>query len=170
LTNDVLALKRAVTHLRPDGETALYDAIIFAADKLRKDSERGTRKVIILISDGDNNNGKAIMNDAQQAALRAEAPIYCLSTNTFHDGDYSKGEATLELLSRYTGGELLPARDRSDVARAFKQVEQALRSQYVLSYKPAGFAPDGRYRQVALSAHKPKLKVECRHGYFAPKE
>jgi Ca-activated chloride channel family protein len=170
LTNDVPALKRAVTHLKPDGETALYDAIIFAADKLRKDSERGTRKVIILISDGDNNNGKAIMNDAQQAALRAEAPIYCLSTNTFHDGDYSKGEATLELLSRYTGGELLPARDRSDVARAFKQVEQALRSQYVLSYKPAGFAPDGRYRQVALSAHRPKLKVECRHGYFAPKE
>jgi VWFA-related protein len=170
LTNDVPALKRAVTHLKPSGETALYDAIVFAADKLRSDSDHGTRKIIILISDGDNNSSKAIMNDAQQAALRAEAPIYCLSTNTFHDDQYSKGEATLQLLSRYTGGELLPARDKFNVVEAFKQVEQALRSQYVLSYKPAGFAPDGRYREVALSAHKPKLKVECRHGYYAPKE
>jgi VWFA-related protein len=170
LTNDVAALKRAVTRLKPSGETALYDAIAFAADKLRKESEPGTRKIIILISDGDNNGGKVIMNDAEQAALRAEAPIYCLSTNNFHDDEYTKGEATLELLSRYTGGELLPARQKADVAKAFKQVEQALRSQYVLSYKPADFAPDGRYRQVALSAHKPALKVECRHGYYAPKE
>jgi VWFA-related protein len=170
LTNDVPALKRAVTRLKPSGETALYDAIVFAAEKLRSDSDGGTRKVIILISDGENNGSKAIMNDAQQAALRAEAPIYCLSTNTFREDQYSKGEATLELLSRYTGGELLPAHDKFGVARAFKQVEQALRSQYVLSYKPADFAADGRYRQVALSAHKTSLKVECRHGYYAPKE
>jgi VWFA-related protein len=109
------------------------------------------------------------MNDAQQAALRAEAPIYCLSTNTLQDNNYTRGEATPELLSRFTGGELLRAHDRVDVAKAFKQVEQALRSQYVLSYKPADFAPDGRYRQVALSAHKQNLKVECQHGYYAPK-
>jgi len=170
LTNDVPALRRAVTRLKPTGDTALYDAVAFAADRLRKDSEKGTRKVIILISDGDTNSGKVIMNDAEQAALRAESPIYSLSTNRFGEGQYSKGEATLQLLSRYTGGELLPAREKSEVAHAFKQVEEALRSQYVLSYKPAEFAPDGHYRQVALSTRKPHLKVECRHGYFAPTE
>jgi VWFA-related protein len=169
LTNDTIALKKAVMRLKPDGETAIFDAILFAADKLRRDPDPGTRKIIILISDGENNGSKSIMNDAEQAALRAEAPIFSLSTNTFRDNDYTRGEATLELLSRYTGGELLRAHDRADVARAFKQVEQALRSQYVLSYKPADFAPDGRYRQVALSAHNPNTKVECRHGYYAPK-
>jgi len=169
-TNDVPALRRAVTRLKPSGETALYDAIAFAADKLRKDSEPGTRKIIILISDGENNMSKAIMNDSEQAALRAEAPIYSLSTNELREDEYTKGEATLQLLSRYTGGELLRAHDKGEVARAFKQVEKALRSQYILSYKPAEFAADGHYRQVALSTRKSHLKVECRRGYFAPKE
>ena len=170
LTNNVPSLKTAVSHLKPSGETALFEAVVFAADKLRKESEKGTRKVIILISDGDNNDGKAIMNDAQQAALRAECPIYTLSTNDVHYGQYTKGEAILELLSRYTGGELLPAHEEDQIMRAFKQVEQALRSQYVLSYKPAEFIPDGRYRSVALNARKPNLKVECRHGYYASKD
>jgi len=170
LTNNVDALKKAILRLKPHGNTAIFDAIAFAADKLRADSEKGTRKVIVLISDGENNGSHAIMNDAQQAALRAEAPIYTLSTNDVRSGEYTKGEATLELLSRYTGGELLPAQQKDEVARAFKQVEQALRSQYVLAYKPADFVPDGRYRHVKLSTRKPKLNVECRHGYYASKD
>lgn len=170
LTNNVDTLKSAVMRLKPNGNTAIFDAIVFAANKLRTESEKGTRKVIVLISDGENNGSKAIMNDAQQSALRAEAPIYTLSTNDVRGGQYTKGEATLELLSRYTGGEIVPAHDKADVARAFKQVEQALRSQYVLAYKPAEFVPDGRYRRVALTSRKAKLNVECRHGYYASKE
>lgn len=168
LTNDLTLLSKAVNRLHPDGETALYDAVVFAADKLHDESEPGSRRVIILISDGDNNTSHAIMNDAEQAALRAEASIFAFSTNTLDDGEYPKGEAILELLSRYTGGEILPAREKDEVVHAFRQVEQALRSQYVLSYKPAAFRPDGRYRAVALNTRRPHLKVECRHGYFAP--
>lgn len=168
--NDVPALRRAVMRLHPGGETALYEAIVYAANKLQKESEGGTRKVIILITDGENNGGKAIMNDAQQSALHAEAPIYSLSTNDVKSSGYTNGEATMELLSKYTGGELLPACYESELARAFEKVEKALRNQYVLSYKPAEFVPDGRYRAVALSARHAKLKVECRHGYFAPRD
>ena len=170
LTNNVDDLKAAVHRLKPHGETALYDAVIVAADRLRAESEKGTRKVIVLISDGDSNSGRAIMADAQQAALRAEAPIFTLSTNDVQTNGYSHGEATLELLSRYTGGELLPAHYRDQVAHAFKQVEQALRSQYALAYKPAEFSHDGRYRPVKLTARDSKLNVECRHGYFASKD
>jgi VWFA-related protein len=167
-TNDVNALKAAVYGLKPDGETALFDAIVFAGEQLRRNSTDGTRRAIILISDGDNNHSRSIMNDAQHAAIRADAPIYSLSTNLVLHKEYPPGQATLELLSRYTGGELLSARERGEVTRAFRKVEKALRSQYVLSYKPADFVQDGRYRQVALSAKKSKLRVECRHGYFAP--
>jgi VWFA-related protein len=170
LTNNVEALKAAVKRLKPHGNTAIFDAIVFASNKLRVESDKNTRKVIVLISDGENNGGRAIMNDAQQAALRAEAPIYSLSANDLDGGGYTKGEATLELLSRNTGGEILPAHEKTEVAHAFKQVEQALRSQYVLAYKPAEFVPDGRYRRVALTSRKPKLNVECRHGYYASKE
>jgi Ca-activated chloride channel family protein len=170
LTNDVKSLKSAVYRLKPDGETALFDALVYASDLLRKNSEKGTRKAIILISDGENNQSHAIMNDAQQAALRAETPIYTLSTNRLDRGQYTKGEATLELLSQYTGGELIPVKEDTGVVSAFRKVEQALRSQYVLSYKPAEFSGDGRYRAVALTTRKTSLKVECRHGYYAPKD
>lgn len=170
LTNNIDALKTAVNHLKPHGETALYDAVIFASEKLRTESEKGTRKIIVLISDGENNSSRAIMADAQQAALRAEAPIFTLSTNDVQAYGYTKGEATLELLSRYTGGELIAAHYKDQVAHAFKQVEQALRSQYALAYKPAEFNRDGRYRPVALTARETKFNVECRHGYYATKE
>ncbi|HUN89548.1 MAG TPA: VWA domain-containing protein [Terriglobales bacterium] len=169
LTSDVAALQRAVKQLKVDGDTALYDAVVFAADRLRVDSENGTRRVIILISDGENNSSHAIMTEAQQAALRAGTPIYALSTNQPRSNAYPKGEAIMELLSRYTGGEILPAHEKQAVASAFHKVEKALRSQYVLSYKPANFQPDGHYRAVALSVNDPHLKVECRHGYYAPR-
>jgi VWFA-related protein len=170
LTSNVPALAAAVHSLKPEGETALFDAIVFACDHLRKNSEPETRRIVILISDGLNNTGLRLMHEADEAALRAEVPIYTLSTNQFRHGEYSKGEAVLELLSRYTGGELLPAQEAKQVGRALRQVEDALRSQYVVSYKPAEFEPNGRYRSIALTTRKAKLKVECRRGYFAPRD
>jgi len=170
LTNDLISLHRAIKQLHVDGETALYDAVVFAADRLSQQSEQNTRRVIILISDGENNSSHAIMNDAEQAAVRAGTPIYVLSTNDAHANHYTKGEAVMELLSRSTGGEILPAHEKSEVAGAFRQVEKALRSQYLLSYKPAKFQANGNYRSVALTALDPHLKVECRHGYYAPRE
>jgi VWFA-related protein len=169
-TNDVAVLTSAVRRLEPKGDTALFDALVFAADKLRRISEPGVRRVMILISDGDNNHGFRYMHEAEEAALRAEAPIYALSTNRLTKQEYSKGEAVLELLARYTGGELLPAKEAKEVVRAFKQVEEALRSQYVVSYKPADFEPNGKYRQIAVSVRKRKFNVECRRGYFAPRD
>ena len=169
LTGDIQALQRAVNHLEVSGETALYDAVVFAADKLAQQSEQDTRRVIIIISDGENNSSHAILADAEQAALRAGTPIYALSTNVIEDHKYPKGEAILQLLSRYTGGEILPAHEKREVANAFHQVEKALRSQYVLSYNPANFEANGQYRSVALSANDSHLKVECRRGYYAPR-
>jgi VWFA-related protein len=168
-TSDVKALAQAVHQMKPSGETALFDALIFASEKLRRNSESGTRRAIILVSDGDDNQSRSKMFQAQEAALRAETPIYTLSTNELDRGEYTKGEAVLELLARYTGGELLPAHDSSSVVKAFRQVEEALRSQYVLAYKPAQFQPDGKYRPIALSARESKFKIECRRGYFAPR-
>lgn len=170
LTSDLVSLQRAIKQLHVGGETALYDAVVFAADRLNQRSEQDTRRVIILISDGENNSSRAIMTDAEQAAMRAGTPIYVLSTNDAHGDHYTKGEAIMELLSRSTGGEILPAHEKDEVASAFRQVEKALRSQYVLSYKPAHFQADGHYRSVVLSAIDPHLKVECRHGYYAPRE
>lgn len=170
LTDDTTALAAAVHRLKPGGNTALYDAVVFAANKLKQSVEPDTRRVIILISDGDSNAGYRYMHEAEEAALKAEAPIFALSTNSTKKSNYTRGDAVLELLSKHTGGELLPANESTEVVHAFRQVEDALRSQYVVSYKPADFQLDGRYRQIALAVRNQKLTVECRRGYFAPHE
>jgi Ca-activated chloride channel homolog len=168
-SSDPKAAFNKVHELHAGGDTALYDAVVFACDKLRKrHAEVITRPVIVLITDGDDNASKSILYDAQQAAARAEAILFALSTNVISLDYYPKGEAVLELLSRSTGGRILPAQLNSDLGRAFAQIEQALRSEYVLGYQPAEFKLDGRFRPVEIRPHRPNLQVHSRRGYYAP--
>lgn len=170
-TSDPKSALQKVHELHAGGETALYDAVVFAAEKLR--THTGglvTRPVIILITDGDDNASKSLMYDAQQAAARAEAILFALSTNDLRPDYYPKGEAILELLSRSTGGSILPAREKSQLSRAFRQVEQTLGSEYILGYQPAALQPDGSFRVVEIRPHKTGLHVHTRRGYYAPLE
>jgi VWFA-related protein len=93
--------------------------------------------------------------------------VFALSTNDLRADRYPKGEAVLDLLTGPTGGHILPARDESQLTKAFRQIEKALRNQYALGYQPANFDPDGKYRPVEVIPVKHGLKVQCRKGYFA---
>jgi VWFA-related protein len=170
-TNDSAALGASLQKMKAGGNTSLYDAIAFACHKLQEQPrDRLARKVLILITDGQDTSSKGILADAQQAAARADTAIFALSTNDLSHDEYPKGEAVLELLTRYAGGQILAARETAELSRAFAQVEDALRSQYSLAYKPANFTPDGSYRTIELRCAKPKLRVQCRRGYFAPRD
>jgi VWFA-related protein len=170
-TNDIAALGMSVQKMKAGGNTSLNDAIVFACRKLQEQPrDRLVRKVLILITDGQDTASKSILADAQHAAARAETSIFALSTNDLSHDEYPRGEAVLELLTRYTGGQILRARESAELSRAFAQVEDALRSQYSLAYKPANFAPDGSYRTIELRCPKAKLRIQCRRGYFAPRE
>jgi Ca-activated chloride channel homolog len=171
MTGDNQKLSKAIHGLKSNGETALYDAIIFSADKLRTDTEaRVTRRAIILITDGLDTKSTAVLNDAQKAAARAGAVIYALSSNSLIVEKHPKGDAILDSLAFPTGGHILPAREESDLKHAFRQVETALRSQYAMGYRPAEFRLDGSFRSIEIKPRKKKLKVQCRRGYFAPIE
>jgi VWFA-related protein len=149
----------------------LYDAIVFACDKLRaRSEEQVTRKVVIIISDGDDTASHNLMYDAQTAALRSEVAMFALSTNDLVYDHYPRGEAVLNLLTRPTGGRILPAREDSQLKSAFRSVETTLRNQYALAYAPPDFKPDGSFRPIELIPRKPKLKVSCRKGYYARRE
>src|SRR5207302_4438213 len=125
----------------PGGDTALYDAIVFAAEKLRSHTESSvTRRVIVPITDGEDTRHHAIPYNAEQAALRADSVLFALSTNKVkRNSQYPRGEAVLEILSRATGGSILPAHEHSEINLAFTSIEKSLRSQYVLGYTPAEF-------------------------------
>jgi VWFA-related protein len=170
-TSDIGALSDAVQEMRAGGDTQLYDAIRFATAKLGNASGPALmRRAIILITDGEDTRSKTMMYDAIQSALHAETAIFALSSNDLANREYPPGEAALELITRPTGGGVLPAHSKSEIARAFDKVKEALRSQYAIGYKPADFKPDGTFRTIQIVPRHNKLRVQCRRGYFTPQE
>ena len=122
-TGDVGALSRAVRRMKLGGDTRLYDAIRFASAKLSTASGPPLmRRAIIIISDGEDTRSKTLMYDAIQSALHAETVVLALSSNDLTDREYPHGEAVLDLLTRPTGGGVLPAHSNSQIGRAFDKV------------------------------------------------
>jgi Ca-activated chloride channel homolog len=169
-TTDPEALQSGIRPIHPQGDTALYDAITFACEKLAHVPDRKIfRRVIILISDGEDTHSRKLLSDAQQSAIANDAVIFSLNTNDVAWG-YTKGEAVLDLLSRASGGNILPAREQTELRRAFSEVEKTLRTQYAVGYTPADFRPDGSFRSVQILSRKPHFSVQCRRGYYAAKK
>jgi Ca-activated chloride channel family protein len=170
-TGDIDMLSGALRKMKTGGNTKLYDAIQFAAEKLLRGADATvSRNAIILISDGVDTYSHALLYDAGQSALRAQVMMYALSTNDVRTEGYTRGEAVLELLTTPTGGKVLPANTEGQMARAFDSIKEALRRQYVVAYKPADFQPDGTFRTIKIVPRNRSLLVNCRRGYFAPHE
>ena len=106
--------------------------------------------------------------EAVEMAQRAEVIIYTISTNI--SGVKLRGDKVLERLADATGGRAFFPFKIQDVANAFSEIQDELRSQYLLAYKPTDLKPDGRYRSIDIVAENHKgLRVRARKGYFAPK-
>jgi Ca-activated chloride channel homolog len=168
-TDDTERLDHGVRELRPGGGTALYDALYYACrDKLLKQPQNGpTRRAIILLSDGEDNQSHVTREEAIEMAQRAEAIIYTISTNV--SGTKGAGDKVLERMADATGGRAFAPFQIRDVTNAFAEIQDELRSQYAVSYKPADFKPDGHFRTIEIVANDRKnFRVRARRGYFAP--
>jgi Ca-activated chloride channel homolog len=169
-TDNVQLLSASVHTLRDGGGTALYDAIYHACkDKFLKDRpERPVRKAIIIVSDGEDNQSEYSKAQAIEMAQRAEVIIYAISTDD--SGLVMRGDRVLEQLADATGGRAFFPFKMKDITHSYAAIEDELRSQYVVSYKPADFDADGRYRSIEISTLKKDLQVRARKGYFAPQQ
>lgn len=168
-TANTEALSKGVRMLRPGGGTAMYDAIYFACrDKLAKEPRTGAmRYALIVLSDGDDNQSHVTREEAIEMAERAEVIIYTISTNI--TGSKGNGDKVLKYISETTGGRAFFPFQITDVANAFGEIQEELRSQYALSYHPSGLALDGRFHTIEILALNHKhLKVRARRGYYAP--
>jgi VWFA-related protein len=168
-TDNTEALAHGVHELRPGGGTALYDALYFACrDKLMKAPKNTpVRRAIILLSDGEDNQSHVTREEAIEMAQRAEAIIYTISTNV--SGSKGAGDKVLDRIADATGGRPFHPFQISDVANAFAEIQEELRSQYAVSYKPSDFKTDGHYRTIEIVANDRKnLHVRARRGYYAP--
>ncbi len=171
-TDNMEALSNGVRMLHPGGGTALYDALYYASrDKLLKSSQvDSVRRAIILVTDGEDNASHVTREEAIEMALRADAIVYTISTNFGGSGESDKHDKILDRIAEATGGRSFRPFQLSDVANAFSEIQDDLRSQYALSYHPANFAKDGRYRTIEIMANRKGLKVRSRSGYYAPAE
>jgi VWFA-related protein len=169
-TDSTESLSAGVRMLRAGGGTAMYDALYFACrDKLLKQEQTGpVRRAIILLSDGEDNLSHVTREEAIEMAARAEVIVYTISTNI--SGMKGSGDKVLERIADATGGRAFFPFQMREMSDAFISIQEELRSQYAVAYKPANFVADGRYRTIQILAQDKGLKVRTRKGYYAPKQ
>jgi len=130
-------------------------------------------RVVIVLSDGQNNAGRVSLDGAIDAVQEAEVTVYAISTNYApsypESASAEEGNSNLRKLAEQSGGRVLFPSSPKDVAKAFAKIEGELRSRYAVSYKPADFTPDGRYRKIKIEARKTgeKVEIRARKGYYA---
>ena len=170
-TNNIDGLETGVNKLRPGGGTALYDAVYTACRDKLLDVSRGqepTRKAIVLLSDGEDNQSRAYLDEAIKECQRAETIIYGISTNW--TPSRGKGDKVLAQMAQDTGGQVFFPPTVEEVSNSFKDIEEELRSQYALTYTPADFKYDGSFRSIYLYCNDRRYQVRARKGYFAPRQ
>ncbi len=149
--------------------TLLYDAVYLAAhDKLQ--SQAG-RKILVLLTDGGDQGSQETLKSAEEAAQKANTILYVILiadhpfTDTF--GTSYSGKAQMEQLARDTGGRVIDVGNNGHkLEDAFDQIQNELRTQYLLSYAPANKQADGKYRKLEIDCGK-GLTVQARKGYYA---
>lgn len=148
--------------------TLLYDAVYLSAhDMLSKETGR---KAMILLTDGQDEGSRLKIQDAIEAAQKADAIIYVLlcADRGFYGGfgGYS-GEGEMRKLTEQTGGRVINVGNKFDKLReAFDQIANELRSQYNIGYTPTNLKQDGTYRKIEIK-NKQNYKIQARAGYYA---
>jgi len=168
-TNNVDLLNQGIRKLRPGGGTALFDALYKTCkDQMLPLQETGAvRRALILVSDGDDNYSRVEESDAIKMCQRADTIVYSISTNISPSKD--KGDDVLRQISEATGGMPFYPIKLEDVAIGFRNIEEELRSQYHLVYRPANLKMDGSFRTIYLQATDPRYHVRAQKGYFSPR-
>jgi len=152
------------------GSTAIWDAIWVTSDEVLGPAPERTRRAIILLTDGNNTSGQKKLDEAVSAAVKAEAIIYSIGIGDNFYGGVDK--SSLNKVSERTGGRAFFPRDENELRQAFKQIEEEMRSQYLVAYEPSNQDRDGSYRTIEIQLANPdlvrdKVKLTHRQGYFA---
>lgn len=166
-SHDSALISTGIDRLSPGGRTALFDAVGDACRMLAHPEGGLVARVLIVVSDGDDNASRITRDTAIALAQQAEVTIYTISTN--YALSDSSGNKNLTHLASPTGGEALFPPKARNLARAFTRISEELRHRYAVAYRPSEFAPNGRFHRIRIQARHSgkKLKVNARQGYYA---
>jgi Ca-activated chloride channel family protein len=196
-TNDLLKLHRGIARVRvemsaenerrfangedplpqeqdPSGYTGIWDALSAAIKDLRAGAPEGTRSAIVLLSDGDDTSSRIKKQDVIDFAVKSDVVIYSIAIRdpNFPEGKLDSG--ALRKVSDRTGGRAFFPSQPNELGAAFTQIDQELRSQYLVAYSPTNKRHDGVYRRVRIEVVNPDLRKNkprllYRQGYYARK-
>ncbi|MGH9728635.1 MAG: VWA domain-containing protein [Candidatus Acidiferrales bacterium] len=155
------------TNLNQQG-TVLYDAI-YQVCGAKLPSETG-RKALIILTDAEDVGSNHNMQDAILAAQEANAVIHVLlvADPQYTFGFGHVGGSVAQEMATQTGGRVIAVRNNNDLDKAFDQISQELRSQYVIAYYPTNTTANGAFRKVKVETTTKDLRVLTRRGYYAP--
>jgi Ca-activated chloride channel homolog len=196
-TNDLLKLHRGIERVRitmspenerrlaagddplpkeqdPSGYTGIWDAMWMTIEDLLSKDPEGTRRAIVLLSDGDDTSSTIKKQDVIDFAIRSDVVIYSIGIRdaNFPEGKLDSG--ALRKVSDRTGGRAFFPSQPSELHAAFSQIDQELRSQYLIAYSPTNKTRDGSYRRIRIEIinselRKNKPQLLYRQGYYAKK-
>lgn len=161
---DAATLETALRAFRPQGRTALYDALSAALDQVEQGSR--ARKAVIVLSDGGDNASRATLDQVLARARRSNVTVFTIGL--FDDDDADRNPGVLKSLAQSTGGERFLPRTPSQLLEACERIARELRSGYTIGYVPPD--RDGAYHRVrvhAETAGRARLTIRTRPGYFA---
>lgn len=158
----------------PSGYTGIWDALWMAMDDILTKGPTGTRRAIVLLSDGDDTSSTIKKQDVIDLAVKSDVVIYSIG---IRDRDFGEGKldsGALKKVSDRTGGRAFFPLNSDELQLAFSQIDQELRSQYLIAYSPTNANRDGAYRQIRIEVVNPelrnnKIQLLYRGGYYARK-
>jgi len=155
-------LKKSLEGLRPDGSTALYDALALSIDQLES---RSQGRVVVLLSDGVDasfeGGSTSTFEEVLRRAHETDTRFFTIGLGVSVDRD------ELERLAAETGGEAWFSMSPGELSGVYREIGRELHNQYLLSYQPESFQADGSWRKIEVRVRRSGLSVIARKGYYA---
>jgi Ca-activated chloride channel family protein len=166
-THNSEALLTRIANIKPDGNTALYDAVSLGIETAPHSSY--ARRAMILVSDGEDNHSRVTFNQLRRRLQEASLTIYTIQIGL--PLPHGIGRMVLGQLAAVSGGRMFSPKNEEGMSEAFVQIALELRRRYSIGYLASGFVPDGRWHQIKVNVlaprDSPKPVVRSREGYYA---
>jgi Ca-activated chloride channel family protein len=172
-THDADAIADKVIWDRPRGATALFDAVYAALNEVKR--AENSRKALVVITDGGDNNSRYSFPELLALSRESYAQVYIVAIRrNLRDQDEQRGRLRLDQIANETGGRLLIVDSSGELPHALATVNELIRNQYLLTYRPTDPRRDGKWRPVRVRIQRPSkapaYRVYARGGYYDPEQ
>jgi Ca-activated chloride channel family protein len=166
-TDQSSAVQNEVAFQKPGGRTALYDAVYMGLDQISRG--RNDKKALILITDGEDNSSRYSPSEVREFVKETDVQIYAIG----EEGNLGYGRSQIRGIVGLTGGRAFFPNSFNELDYYIDLIHSELRNQYVLGYAPTNKEHDGKWRRIRVKLEAPeglpKLSVNAKEGYYAPK-